>query len=89
MYQGKTRVAITLTLPTDESYVSEQESFVGDTGYDSERQMLFDVFYKFLKSADLVLPESHFLSDELTFDEMLFLSQQLNDYRKNKPEEMK
>jgi len=89
MYQGKTRVAITLTLPTDESYVSEQESFVGDTGYDSEKQMLFDVFYKFLKSVDLVLPESHFLSDELTFDEMLFLSQQLSDYRKNKPEETK
>lgn len=89
MYQGKTRVAITLCLPTDESYVTEQESFVGDMGYESEKQMLFDVFYKFLKTADMALPESHFLSDELTFNEMLFLSQQLDNYRKNKPEEMK
>lgn len=84
MTNGQTTVVIELETPMDETYRIEQQTFVGDTGtYESVKDMLFDVFHKFLKTVDLADCGAHFLTDELTLDEWIYLTEQLRQYRKD------
>lgn len=83
MTNGQATLGIDLCTPMNEDYRIEQTAFIGDNGtYESITNMLFDIFQKFLKTIDLADWDAHFLTDALSLDEWIYLTKQLQQYRK-------